>query len=324
MRVVAFAPEHLAGAVTLFRARLRRLRRLVPSLPARLTQASDARELLAGFLRADRCLVALEDGRMVGYLGWREYESFRGVPSRAAYSPEFGHAAARGREVEAYRALYRAASGRWFDAGCRIHCLTDLAGDASLARFWFASGFGELGQDALRPLPGPPVLDSPTRPVTGRDLRVRAAGAADIPALARLDAEHVRHYADPPVLMVPQHPETEADLSAFLAQPPNAYWLVEAAGEPQGFLRFEAESHGAARISLAPDTISITGAFVRPAWRARGAATAMLAGAVAHHAAQGFQRMAVDYETINPEALAFWPRHFAVVASSYVRVPERA
>ena len=324
MRVVAFAPEHLAGAVTLFRARLRRLRRLVPSLPARLTQERPARELLAGFLRADRCLVALEDGRMVGYLGWREYESFRGVPSRAAYSPEFGHAAAWGREVEAHRALYREASARWFDAGCRIHCLTDLAGDGALERFWFTSGFGGLGQDALRPLPGPPVLDSPARLVTGRGLRVRAAEPADIPALVRLDAEHVRHYADPPVLMMPRPAETEDDLAAFLSRPPNAYWLVEAAGEPQGFLRFEAASHGAVRISLAPDTISITGAFVRSAWRGRGAATAMLAGAVVDHAAQGFRRMAVDYETINPEALDFWPRHFAVVASSYVRVPERA
>jgi len=38
---------------------------------------------------------------------------------------------------------------------------------------------------------------------------------------------------------------------------------------------------------------------------------------------RGFERMAVDYETINPEALAFWPQFFAPVGISYMRVPER-
>lgn len=325
VRVLAFSPdEHLPGAVAVFTSGLRALRRRVPALPVSFTGPQAARELLGGFLTPERALVALEGGQLVGYLGWAEYDTFRGVPRRAAASPEYGHGARRYRAVEIQRALYRAASARWWATGCGIYCVTDLAGNPGLERVWFESGFGMLVQDALRPLgPAAALAGLPmTSPTAG--LVARRAAIADIPVLARLDAEHCRHYADPPVLMMPLTPQTEDDLARFLAHEPNSIWLAEIEGRAQGFLRFEPESHGAARISRGPGTISITGAFMRPAWRARGAATAMLAGAIADYTRRGFERMAVDYETINPEAMAFWPRYFKVVATSYLRVPERA
>jgi ribosomal protein S18 acetylase RimI-like enzyme len=325
MRVVAFSPrEHLPEAVAVFTSGLRALRRRVPALPVTFTRPQAARELLGAFLTPERTLVALEGKRVVGYLGWAEYERFRGVARRTAYSPEYGHGVRRDRALEIQRALYRAAAARWWATGCRIHCLTVLAGDPGLERSWFESGFGMLGQDALRPL-DPAVALARLPAMSGTPgVVARRAALADVPVLARLDAEHCRHYAAPPVLMMPLTPATEDDLARFLTREPNSIWLAEIEGRAQGFLRFEPESHGAARISLGPGTISITGAFTRPAWRGRGAATAMLAGAVADYAGRGFERMAVDYETINPEALAFWPRHFRVVASSYLRVPERS
>jgi GNAT superfamily N-acetyltransferase len=122
--------------------------------------------------------------------------------------------------------------------------------------------------------------------------------------------------------MVPRTPESEPSLAAFLAQQPNSIWLAEGDGQPQTFLRFQRESDGAARIIQSPETIAITGAYTRPAWRGRGAAPALLDAALRDYAARGFRRMSVDYETINPEALAFWPRYFTPVAVSLVRVVE--
>ena len=123
--------------------------------------------------------------------------------------------------------------------------------------------------------------------------------------------------------MVAPDPDSEAEIRRLVTDEPNSIWLAEGDGQAQGFLRFERESFGAVQISLAPTTISITGAFVRPDWRGRGAGAAMLAAAVDDYRRQGFERMAVDYETINPEALAFWPRFFTPVAISYMRMPER-
>ena len=66
----------------------------------------------------------------------------------------------------------------------------------------------------------------------------------------------------------------------------------------------------------------ITGAFVRPTYRGRGAATGILDAALTHYAAEGLASCAVDFETFNPEATAFWPRYFTPVCSSLMRIPE--
>ena len=73
----------------------------------------------------------------------------------------------------------------------------------------------------------------------------------------------------------------------------------------------------------APDTVAVTGIFTRPAARGRGVGAALFDAALRHHAARGMPRFGFDYETINPTALAFWPRRVTTVARSYMRVLER-
>jgi GNAT superfamily N-acetyltransferase len=315
LEVVPYRPVYLAQATTLFVDALRRLRRRVPALPHDLTERDPAEALLGGFLHEDRALVALQGSRVVGYLGWWVVDRFRDTPRRGAYSPEFGHAAAPSGPEEVELALYRDATRRWADSRCELHALTSLAGQPALEQALFANGFGMVVADALRPLTPVPAEAPP-------GVVLRRAVAADADRLAALDVEHRRHYTAPPVFMAPHRPDSAADIAAFLAAEPDTIWLAEAAGEPQAFLRLEPVSDGAARISLAPTTISITGAFTRPAWRGRGVAAALLAQAVRHYAAHGFQRMAVDYETFNPGAAAFWRRFFDPVAVSVVRVLE--
>ncbi|MEQ1699092.1 MAG: hypothetical protein ABMA25_03230, partial [Ilumatobacteraceae bacterium] len=61
----------------------------------------------------------------------------------------------------------------------------------------------------------------------------------------------------------------------------------------------------------------------RPAARGRGVAAALFDATLRHHADRGIPRLAFDYETINPTASAFWPRHLTTVARSSMRVLER-
>jgi len=51
---------------------------------------------------------------------------------------------------------------------------------------------------------------------------------------------------------------------------------------------------------------------------------ALLRAALEDHRARGFRRCAVDFESFNPEAAAFWPRFFQPVCYSLMRIPERA
>ncbi len=87
-------------------------------------------------------------------------------------------------------------------------------------------------------------------------------------------------------------------------------------------MRFERVFHGSAVIESRTG-VFISGAFVRPAYRGRGAATAMLDAAIRRYAVDGITSCAVDFEAFNPEAVAFWTRHFAPVCYSLMRVPER-
>jgi hypothetical protein len=48
----------------------------------------------------------------------------------------------------------------------------------------------------------------------------------------------------------------------------------------------------------------------------------MLDAALRHHAALGMTCCAVDFEAFNPDAAAFWLRHFQPVCLSMMRMPE--
>jgi ribosomal protein S18 acetylase RimI-like enzyme len=257
-------------------------------------------------------LAAIEHGVLHGFLGWYLVDGMRNTGRKGAYVPEWGHATLAGDEVRTYQALYRAASTGWAAAGTQVHAITLLASDRAAVEAWFWNGFGLAVVDAIRPM----------RPLDGRvstDLALRKATLADVPELTVLDEEHRRHYTQPPVFMAP----VEApDFPEFLQDPRHSVWLALDGETMAGFIKFEGSSDGAAE-SVSSDTgIAITGAYVRPAYRGRGAAPALLDAALRDFAARGFERCTVDFESFNPEAASFWVKYFQPVCYSLMRVPE--
>lgn len=316
MEIVAFPPSLLPSAAAQMAGAVRALQARVPALPPTLCDPVDVAALQVGVLREANALAAVDGDRLLGFLGWWVVDDFRAAGRRAAYSPVHGHAAEAARAVEIYRALYAQASRRWTAEGCEVHYLTLLAGQPEVERGWFENGFGMLVRDGIRPIT---PLAAP--PVPG--VRVRPAVPSDAPALALLDVEHCAHYAAPPVFMAPREPATQEQFAEIVTARPDSIWVAEDGDGPQAFLRVESHAEGGVELVRSPETVAVTGAFTRPAWRGRGMATALLDAALAHVATRGFTRMSVDYETVNPPALAFWPRHFATVATSVMRIPER-
>lgn len=314
MHIIPFESAHIPQAAALFAERFAALRRRVPILPGTLADPACVEERL-GALTGGQAVAAFDGDRLIGYLGGFVVDHFRETTRRAAYCPEWGHAVAGDSTRAVYNTLYRAISAQWANEGCDTHCLTLLAGDRDVEQTWFWSGFGMVLLDAIRPLD---ALD--VRPPAG--LTVRQAAPQDADALAELDAEHWTHYAQPPVFMVPQPSTDAAEFAALLDDPNNSVWLALDGDTLAGFMRFEGRSHGAAAIVEDDATTAITGAYVRPAYRGRGAAPALLDAALRHYAAQGFARCSVDFESFNPEAAHFWPKYFEPVCVSVLRVPE--
>jgi ribosomal protein S18 acetylase RimI-like enzyme len=316
MKITPFDPQFLPDAAELFVQNLAALRAAAPSLPDGLEHPDSAAAMLAQlFQRCPGVMAVADDGRLAGYLGWFTVDGFRATQRRAAYVPEWGHATSAEGRPHIYRALYRAAAEQWNATGCSMHAITVLAHDQAAQQVWFWNGFGLLVVDAVRPMQ---VLDAPVH----TDLAVRAATMDDVADLAALDAEHCQHYERSPIFMAPRTGDSAGQFASFLARPKNSVWLALDREEPVGFLRFEGYDFDCAAIVKSDQTIRISGAFVRPAYRGRRAAAALLDAALRHYAGRGFTCCAVDFESFNPEAAAFWPKYFEPVAYSLARVPE--
>jgi GNAT superfamily N-acetyltransferase len=313
LRIVPFERTHARQAARLFVESFHALRRRMPHVPGDLASVDAVVRRLARM----EGVVAVEGGRVVGYLAsWFPIADFRGTDRVAAYAPEWAHAAEPARQRQIYRALYREASRRWFEGGCDVHAITLLAGDDAIVETWFWSGFGMGTVDAVR-------STAPIEPPPATRAAIRMATPDDAPALARLDVEHNRHYTRPPVLMAARVADDESAWRAFLARPGNGAWLAEEAGTAVGFIRFDREFGGCDVVASATG-IFISGAYVQPAARGGGAATAIVNAALGHYGAEGLDFCAVDFEAFNPEATSFWMRHFEPVCYSLMRVPEAA
>mgnify|MGYP001075555637 FL=1 len=315
MELHPFTPNYLPAAAELFLQNFRRLRQSAPALPAAFEDAA----LIAGdinrLLKAHPGVVAVEEERLVGYLTYMVIDDFRGAGKRAAYSPEWGHAVAAPFQTQAYRRMYRHVAAQWAAQKCQVHAITLLADDQESLQTWFWNGFGMLVVDGVR-------LMTPLEPEPKTLLRIRQAGAADARALAALDVDHCRYYTQSPVFMALRESQTADEFGDFMEKPGNSVWLALDGDLPVGFLRLDGYEFDCADAIAAADPIFINGAFLLPAYRGRGASSAMLDAALRHHARLGKTCCAVDFEAFNPDAAAFWMRYFQPVCLSLMRCPE--
>ena len=149
------------------------------------------------------------------------------------------------------------------------------------------------------------------------------AAPSDAKKLAELEAEHWRHYPEPPTLMVTTGANSADELAEFIVRPDACAWIAWQGDEMAGYIRFEDQIHGSAEIMKGPGVTGITGAYVRPAHRGRGLAPALLDAGLGCYATQGYHACSVDFESFNPEAAAFWPKYFDIATLSVTRIPER-
>lgn len=315
LQILPLHQDHLDEAAQLFVQNFKKLRQSVPALPPDMEAPQQVRKMLSHLIGASDGLAAVENGQLKGYLGWWLVDGFRNTRRKAAYCPVWAHAADPQALESVYRALYREAASLWHTAGCQVHALTLLANDKAAERFWFWNGFGMLVVDAIRGV-------HPVGASVPKKLDIRRAEMEDAEAIAALEVEHWGHYAQPPTLMAPQTPEDAAAYRNFLNNPHNSVWLALDRGKAVAYMRFEAQSFGAAEIVRSKKTTAITAAYTQPAYRGRGAAPAMLEAALEHYRSLGYKHCSVDYESINPEASSFWQKYFTAVCFSLSRHPE--
>lgn len=315
IQVLSLTAENIPEAAALFIQNYQQQRRDTPSLPHKMQEQPRIEQMLKSMTNHSRALAAVEDGHVVGYLGWFMIEHFRGAERKGAYIPEWGHVVRSREKMAIYQALYRIAGECWAEADCQVHAISVLAHDHAAERAWYWNGFGLTVVDAIRPI-------RPLQQAFDFQLSIRKATPADVAKLAEIDAEHWQHYSRSPIFMSPHIGNDAAGNALFLERPKNSAWLAEDQGKVVGFMRFEGYDFDSVASLEGDDGVIITGAYIRPTYRRHGAAAALLDAALRDYQSHGINYCAVTFESFNPEAAAFWPRYFEPVCFSLLRVPE--
>lgn len=259
---------------------------------------------VANFIRrsagAGDGVVALMDKVPVGYMIGLELQ-FHG--DCTAYCPVRGHAAAEQDEVAIYKRMYSHVSQEWVSKGQMSHLLTYYARDKAMTELLFSLGFGLLIVDAMRGVDPLPKRD--------RDVCIREASGDDIGDVMRLGEEAREFYLEAPTFLVGvvhdrQHYQTLLDEDSI------AIFLAYHEGELVGLM--DINHHGTddafQLVDAGTATIDSIGPYILPEHRARGIGAALLQRTTEWCRQRNLERVHVDFESANPYASGFWPKHF--------------
>lgn len=318
MDIVPFTAACAAPALHIARQLYDREREFVKELPP--VMSTDLFPDLAGMAKNGLGVAAYNGDEMVGY--WCVLDpfanAFRSTDAVGVFSPMGANGAIGPAREETYAKMYQAGAQKWAQAGASSHAVCLYAHDAPIQRLLFYNGFGMRCMDAIRPVDTPPPTACPgyrLQELTGND---RLA----VQPLSHLLDEHMA--ASPTFLRRPA--ESAAAFAARVLPSSVRYFaaFVHQATAPQkqeqiaAFLGLEAGS-GETFLTNLPHTQHICGAYCLPGHRGKGLYQSLLYYTLRKLRQEGYTHLGVDYESINPTALHFWPKHFGVYTHSLVR-----
>ena len=305
LEIATLQEKHLDDAAALVCARYTALRERVPIMPSRYEEVSVVLPMLDHLVKDSTGVVALQGSRLVGFLSGLVIPMFLG--KRCAYSPEWANGVELEEGRRAYDEMYARLSAQWIADGCGIHAVTLLANDRRGIEGWQWLGFGFAGVDGIRALN--PVEGLPAQ------VEVRQAGMEDVATMSFFVQALAQHMASAPIFWL----HDLGDCREWLNDPARAVWLALDGQEAVGCMVSGPANSDACAIIQDAKTAGITMAFTRASARNKGVARAILNRLLEWARSQGYERCAVDFETMNLTASRFWPKRFEPVCYSLVR-----
>lgn len=310
MNIVDFELCHMAETVCLAKKQLNKACAEVNGLPE--VSVPELSGLANGL-----GVAAMENGRMVGYLG--AYGPFKGMFGTwgtgyedrfvGVFSPVEAHGVAEDAPPRTWQRMYQAAADKWVRAGAVHHAIALYAHDAAAKAALFRYGFGQRCADAIRK-----VEPLNAEAVPGVECRELPAGSAE--EVRTLRRELDMHLCQSPCFMA----RTDESRHAWLEEVKHRdSRLFAAMVEDRAIAFIEVTENGENFITAHPDMLNICGAYCEIAWRGKGVSKALLDFVLRTLQAEGLRWLGVDYESINPTAVGFWEKYFAPYTASVVR-----
>lgn len=306
MRIVDFTATHIEQATLIAMQNYEKERGFVPALPP-----TDKLPDLTPFAQNGLGVAAFDNDTMLGFLCCVSpfQNAFRSTDAIGVFSPMGANGVIGGDRAKIYAWLYQVAGEKWARAGASSHAVCLYAHDKEAQEQFLRYGFGLRCVDAIR---GMNDIIAPRCD----DIDFSELMSDDVSQVLSLDHMLDAHMAASPTFIL-RPSETEASLLDNAIRFQCRYFAAEANGEIAAFIK--AERDGETFICDTPGYLHITGAFCLPAYRGKSLYQNLLMYMVHTLRAEGYTRLGVDFESINPAAYGFWLKYFDAYTYGVVR-----
>jgi len=314
MRIVDFTYEHIETAVRIARQSYEAERSFVSMLPA-VEEFPDLRPYAENKLG----VAAFEEDEMVGYLCAVPpfSHAFGSTDAVGVFSPLHANGTVPENRAKIYARMYQAAGDKWAKAGASSHAVCLYAHDKTGQEQFFRQGFGLRCIDAIRgmdEIETGPGLDSGMSCIAACEFaELRPEEYINVLPLDHMLDAHMA--ASPAFILRPS--ATMASFADMAARSNSRYFAARNQGRIIAFIKVE--RGGETFICETPNYMHITGAYCLSEYRGKKLALHLLNFVIRTLKGEGYTRLGVDFESINPTAYGFWLKYFTAYTHSVAR-----
>jgi ribosomal protein S18 acetylase RimI-like enzyme len=272
------------------------------------------KELITDIFKSRYGLVAIEDGKIAGYMMfWGPFEGHFGNV-KGSFSPLHGSAFGGINRKKTASLLFEKVSNIMIQEGIFSFAICKYAHDTEISASLVLNGFGIRCSDAIKDLSQIKLLEVNSG-CRYEEISYKKAGV-----LLELKNGLVNHLRKSPIYF-PNPEFTKEKFDELCERRKSRFFVAYSDEKAVGYI--EVGNDGETFISEDSDVLNICGTYVASDYR-NSSAKELLNFTMKKLANEGVKYLGVDCETLNPTALHFWDKYFESYTYSFVRrVDER-
>jgi ribosomal protein S18 acetylase RimI-like enzyme len=305
--------KYLEEAVKLAQAQYRMEQKHIEAL-----YENDYKEVLTDSLRdifkGKHGLVAVERGKVLGYLGfWGSMKGHFGNV-KGSFSPLFANAYSGESRGKIASLLFQNVSAEMTKEEILSYAICLYSHDVEVMTALTMNGFGIRCSDAIRNVDKPLNIQRNTE-CSYEEIHYSQAGC-----LLSLKNCLARHMGKSPTYF-PNKELSQESFREICNKQQSRFFVAVAVDKDQsdiiGYLEISKE--GETFITGELDYLHICGAYLKENYRGKNILQSLLVFVLETLKKEGVKRLGVDCETINPTAIRFWEKYFDCYTYSFVR-----
>lgn len=316
--IIQTEKKYLDDLVELFIGNYKEIREKNPLLPIKYGTYEGIKPSISWMLNNCNGVIALKDGKVVGYMSSLILNHFKGS-NRGAYTPEFAHSSTEVDKVRIYNLMRAELWKKLANLECTVHSIT-LLDDDTLKNDFFMASYGLLVMDVMNTVDQ--LIDTTAGNLSDK-YTARIASASEIESIKPLVLSYRDYMSGPPIFNNLGVEDIDVMLERWFMEEKRSVWVVEshvgASTEIIGFANLITDPDNASYVVRDSTILGISGTFILSEHRNGGAGSALYNTASLWAKQNGYDKISVDFESANPLALKFWLNHFVPVTYSLVR-----